>query len=88
MAKTNNNGSGEAEATSTDNTVKTGANKNENVEEAAMAPAEKLVKVRGLVNHKCTIGHDDIIVEKDKETKMSASQATILQNARILVILA
>lgn len=79
------------------------ANKKENIEnldennipDLGNAPAEdvveakeKEVKVRGLENHKCTIGNTIVIVEKGKEQKMTVGVAMLMQNANIVAILA
>ncbi len=55
---------------------------------ASYVQPEKMVTVRGILNHKCRIGDSDIIIEKGKETKMSAGQAMILQSAGKLFIIA
>ncbi len=63
----------------------------QNLEVSELAPISKpepTVKVRGVSNHKCRIGNNDIIIEKDKETRLTSCEAMILQGAGKVFILA
>ena len=49
------------------------------------ASAERMIRCRGIVDHKCTVGHTTYIVEKGRERSYPISVSMLLSSAQKVI---